>query len=355
VSLVERAVKRLEELGRAHGTTDEGHAAPAGEAVLNDTIERAVGRSRVMGLGQASDRDMPSVTGRARAEVPDRRDGAVDGSNVERIEPKLGGVSLPASPVSDGPGGSSRAPQPSQRVELDFKRLAATGLIDLDKPESAVANEFRRIKRPLILACQGRLAAPVTNANRIMVTSSVQGEGKSFVALNLAFSMAMERDFSVLLVDADTTRRSLSKQLGISGKTGLLDLLDDEQIERAAALLRTNVDGLELLPVGAPRPHATELLASDAMERLVDDLASRYRDRILIFDTPPLLGAPEPAALATHMGQVIVVVEAGKTKRKALGNALAAIESCPLVTTLLNKTTNVEAGYHYYDAASADG
>jgi receptor protein-tyrosine kinase len=91
------------------------------------------------------------------------------------------------------------------------------------------------------------------------------------------------------------------------------------------------------------------------MQRLADVLASRHLDRIVIFDTPPLLGAPEPAVLASHMGQVIVVVEAGKTKRKVLGNALATIESCPLVATVLNKSTSVEAGYHYYEAASTDG
>ncbi len=197
-------------------------------------------------------------------------------------------------------------------MELDLPKLASAGYLEPEDPESLMANEFRKIKRPLIQACQGKLAAPVANANRIMVTSSVPGEGKSFISLNLALSIAMERDSTVLLIDADTTRRSLSRLLGIGSKTGLLDLLGGSPVDVSDALLRTNVERLTLLPAGQPRRHATELLASEAMEHLVEELASRYADRIVIFDTPPLLGAPEPAVLATHMGQILVVVEADK-------------------------------------------
>src|SRR6185503_6711882 len=121
------------------------------------------------------------------------------------------------------------------------------------------------------------------HANRIMVTSSLAGEGKSFVALNLALSIAMERDSTVLLIDADTTRPRLSQLAGIDSKYGLLDLLGSGKVDVANALFQTNVERLSLLPAGVPRRQATELLASAAMENLVEHLASRYSDRILIF------------------------------------------------------------------------
>jgi len=233
-------------------------------------------------------------------------------------------------------------------LELDLRTLASAGYLDPEDPESLIVNEFRKIKRPLIQACQGKLAAPVAHANRIMVTSSVPGEGKTFVSLNLALSVAMERDSTVLLIDADTTRRGLSRLLGIGSNSGLLDLLGGNRVGVGDVLLRTNVERLTLLPAGQPRRHATELLASEAMELIVEELASRYADRILIFDAPPLLGAPEPAVLATHMGQIIVIVEADKTTQKVVTNALAAVQSCPVVTTILNKTSGAESSYYYY-------
>jgi len=245
---------------------------------------------------------------------------------------------------------SNGAPRQAQRVELDLPGLAALGYLEPEDPDALIANEFRRIKRPLIQACQGKLAVPAAHANRIMVTSSLQGEGKTFVSLNLALSVAMERDSTVLLIDTDTTRRSLSRLLKVGSNSGLLDLLGGNPLEVGDVLLRTNVERLSVIPAGQPRRHATELLASESMEHLVEELASRYTDRILIFDTPPLLGTTEPAVLATHMGQIIVVVEADKTPQKVLTNALAAIQSCPLVTTILNKTSGAESGYYYYAA-----
>lgn len=353
MSLVERAVKRLGELdrlGTPNPTRDEAQSA---RDEAPSTIERAIGLTESTPASQATAPERLPILSPARqgstAGVPEQ------GNLQDRREPTLSVDPAAATAASGLRPKPTRNTQSTARVDLDLRGLASAGFIDLGDPESPIANEFRKIKRPLIRACQGRLVVPVANANRIMVTSSVQGEGKSFIALNLALSVAMERDFSVLLVDADTTRRSLSKQLGIGGRTGLLDLLDGDSIQPESALLHTNVDRLELLPAGGLRPQATELLASDAMERVIEDLASRYRDRILIFDTPPLLGAPEPAVLATHMGQIIVVVEAGKTTRKVLGNALGTIESCPVVMTILNKTSGSDAGYHYYEAAQGEG
>ena len=322
MSLVERAAKRLEELGRASRDprdSDDPYSQ-AGASLL----ERAVRKF-------------------------DRRDANGSQDVPVRREPTLEDAAPQALIGPDAPSSSTAAPEKARKVDLDLPKLAAAGYLETDYPESEIANEFRRIKRPLIQACQGKLATPVANANRIMVTSAVPGEGKSFVALNLALSIAMERDSRVLLVDADTTRQSLSRLIGIESEYGLLDLLAEGR-DASDALMRTNIEKLTLLPPGARRRDATELLASEAMERLVEQLASRYADRIVIFDTAPLLSAPEPAALANLMGQVVLVVEANRTTHKDLMSALAAVESCPLVTTVLNKASSAEAGYYYHYA-----
>ena len=351
MSLIERAAKRLQELGDAGAQGPDGlprASSPAGAA--ENMIERAV--RKVVASDIASDlvrggsRD-PLQTAHVEEARSDARNGGVDLPVAGRRQPRLRDSTVAEPLVPSELPGSRHASALAQTVELDLPKLRAAGYIDPSSPESKLGNQFRKIKRPVIQAFQGKLAAPVENANRIMITSSVPGEGKSFVALNLALSIAMERDTTVLLIDADTTRYSLSRLLRIESRRGLLDLLVDSRVSVSDALLRTNVKRLTLLPVGARQRHATELLASEVMERLVKELASRYRDRILIFDTPPLLAAPEPAVLATQMGLIIVVVEADRTTHKVLTNALSTIRTCPMVTTVLNKTARDEAGYYY--------
>jgi receptor protein-tyrosine kinase len=347
MSLVERAAKRLEELGRA-GSQVSGDLAypPSHREAAPSLIERAVRKLEAPTASRVEPEQAPSAAQRAeRLDIGG--DAGVHQAAFAHREPKLGDALTPVTSTVSAPPRSRGASHKVQQVELDLVKLASAGYLRPEDPESVIANEFRRIKRPLIQACQGKLAAPVQNANRIMVTSSVPGEGKSFVSFNLALSIAMERDSTVLLIDADTTRRRLSQLMGIDSGCGLLDLLAGGEVEVADALLRTNIERLTLLPAGARCRHATELLASEAMEDLVQHLASRYSDRILIFDTPPLLGAPEPAVLASNMGQIIVVVEADKTSHKVLTSALATIQSCPVVSTVLNKASSAERGYYY--------
>jgi receptor protein-tyrosine kinase len=215
-------------------------------------------------------------------------------------------------------GRYARQPRRGRHRYSRLVGLASAGYLKPEDPESPIANEFRKIKRPLIQACRGKLAAPVENANRIMVTSSVPGEGKSFVAFNLALSIAMERDSTVLLIDADTTRHRLSQLIGIDSDFGLLDLLTDGQVEVSDALFATNIERLTILPAGKRRRHATELLAERGYGASRRAPGVTVQRPIVIFDAPPLLGAPEPAVLASHMGQTIVVVEAERTTHKVL-------------------------------------
>lgn len=235
----------------------------------------------------------------------------------------------------------------TRRFDLDLVKLAAAGFITPNAPRSQLANEFRVIKRPLLANAKAKSGVRQGSANLIMVTSASPGEGKSFTALNLAMSIAMEMDNTVLLVDGDVAQPSLSRILDLPPTQGLIELLTDSRKSLADILLRTNVDKLSLLPAGAPHERNTELLASDAMSELLSDIANRYPDRIIIFDSPPLLPTTESRVLATHMGQIVVVVEALKTTHQKLNQALSTIEACPVVMTVLNKAKGVGLGEYY--------
>lgn len=235
----------------------------------------------------------------------------------------------------------------SRRVDLDLQTLQAAGIVTPNAARTNIADQFRVVKRPLILNAMGKGAAPVANGNLIMVTSALSGEGKSFTSVNLAMSIAAELDHTVMLVDADVARPSVLRMLGLPPGPGLLDLLEG-RAEMADVLLRTNIDKLTVLPSGTPHPRATELLASDAMRQLLADMASRYPDRIIIFDSPPLLLTTESRVLASHMGQIVVVVHAGKTLQADVQHALSTIESCPVKLMLLNKATSQIHGSYGY-------
>jgi protein-tyrosine kinase len=301
VSIIEQAAKRLEELKKAGVEVPDALIEPE-----SDEREHAG--------------DEPS------APRPRRR------PTADRIRD--------TSPPSEG--------KPvSRSVSIDLANLAAAGYLTPDTPHSPLANEFRVIKRPLLANARAQPATPGGNANLILVTSSIAGEGKSFVALNLAMSIAMELDTRVLLVDADAGSPSFGETLKLPEVQGLMDVLTQENLDLSAVLLRTNVEKLSLLGAGTIQNRATELLASDAMKRLMEELATRYDDRIVIFDSPPLLLTTEARALASLVGQIVVVVEAEQTPVTMLRRALATIESCPVIMTVLNKARASEIGPYY--------
>ncbi|MDR3453991.1 MAG: XrtA-associated tyrosine autokinase [Rhodoferax sp.] len=275
---------------------------------------------------------------------------------AERLEQlRQAGAEIPATPqVAQAVAAAQRPlseaqPAPlSRRVDIDLEALAAAGIVSPHAPRSQIADQFRVIKRPLINNAMGKGASVIAYGNLIMVTSALAGEGKTFTAINLAMSMATELDYTVMLVDADVARPSVMKVLGLSEGPGLLDLVLGETSDMSSMLLKTNIDKLTLLPAGTPHARATELLASDAMIRLLDEMANRYPDRIIVFDSPPLLLTTEARVLATHMGQVVVVVQAGRTLQSEVRHALATIEACPVKLMLLNQARTVaKEGYEY--------
>lgn len=236
----------------------------------------------------------------------------------------------------------------SQQVELDLERLERLGLVTQEGGRTTVAEDFRAIKRPLLRTAR---SGTIPNGNLIVVTSALPGEGKTYCAVNLAMSIAMEMDSTVLLVDADVARPSVLKVLGLPTRPGLMDVLLGEQADLSDVILKTNIRTLSVVPAGRADKHATELLASRSMSRLLADIAGRYADRIVIFDSPPLLLTTEASVLAAHMGQVVMVVEAEQTTQHAVKEALQRIQYCPNVNLIYNKSrATADAKYYgYYD------
>jgi exopolysaccharide/PEP-CTERM locus tyrosine autokinase len=239
-----------------------------------------------------------------------------------------------------------------RHVDINLARLKQLGMVTQDGGRTAVAEDFRIIKRPLLRHARGTEDSPALRfGNLIVVTSAMAGEGKTYCAVNLAMSIAMEMDITVLLVDADVARPSVLKVLGLPQEPGLMDILLRDKTSLADVILRTNVPALSILPAGRANKHATELLASRTMSLLLSEIAERYADRIVIFDSPPLLMTTEAGVLATQMGQILMVVEAERTTQHAVRQALRRVEQCPNVSLVYNKSTAFPGSdYHgYYD------
>lgn len=229
------------------------------------------------------------------------------------------------------------APRRSREITLDLTRLQSAGILTPADTAGQLAEECRLVKRPLLVNAFGDTPSPTPRRNLVMVTSSLPGEGKTFVTLSLAMSMASELDRTVLVVDGDLIRGSLSEILGLSGEPGLTELMSGEVADAGDVLVRTDIPKLVVLPAGKPHPQSTELLASESMYRLADDLSHRYADRIVLFDSPPLLAASGATVLARVVGQIVLVVEAERTAQSAVKESLRLLKGFPVAGVMLNK------------------
>ena len=243
--------------------------------------------------------------------------------------------------------GGMESVQETCNLEIDFRILEEKGMLIPDSDDHRIREEYRLIKRPLIINAFGEGGESIDNSNLILVTSSLPGEGKTFTAVNLALSIATERDKTVLLVDADIDKSGISTLFNIQAKMGLTDLLLGKNIDFSDALLRTNIPNLSILPAGKRHKHSTELLASESMTWLASEMSKRYSDRIIIFDSPPLMVASQSSVLANHVGQVVVVIESGVTPQHLVNEAIQKLVSCDIVGCVLNKSRN-GFGFNYY-------
>lgn len=266
-------------------------------------------------------------------------------------ERQFGTVTESATTNDTGKTEANLGQKTSKQINIDLARLYQLGIITRFDEKSRIAEEFRIIKRPLIQDSFNRSDGHSKNCNLIMVTSAMPGEGKTFCAINLAMSIAMEQDHTVLLVDADVARPSLPRYLGIRPDKGLMDVLLDDNLDLSDVILRTNIEKLSILPAGRRSKRATELLASQDMNELLTHISRRYHDRIVIFDSPPLVLTTESRVLASEMGQIVMVVEAENTPKKRVMEALEQIESCNDIKLIYNKSQpfNTSNYYDYYD------
>jgi len=235
-------------------------------------------------------------------------------------------------------------------IHFDWDYLDANGFIKVADSHSRIAEEYRSIKRPLVTNAIGSRNNDIKNSNLILITSSVPGEGKTFTSINLAFSIAAEMDKKVLLIDADVAKPSIAKVLGIKSKVGLIDYLETDSLQLSDIILQTEIPGLRIITAGKSHKFSTELLASDKMIALSKELSERYSDRIVIFDTPPLLATTQAEVLASQMGQVVLVVAAESTPQNFVIESTKKLQNCSdVVLGVLNKAQRtLNAGYYGY-------
>ncbi len=246
------------------------------------------------------------------------------------------------------PAGSS-VEKDSERVEIDFFALQKLGFLNPFSPGIGLSEQYRYVKRPLLANAFPDADNGIKNRNIVLITSSLPKEGKTYTSLNLALSMAMEKGKKVLLIDGDVAAPSIAKLLGISNdRPGLIDLLDGKKDNINQILLQTNLPGFSVIPAGASHSYSTELLASNVMKKLTNDLSTRYADRIVIFDSPPVLAASQASVLAQLVGQVVMVVEAESTPQSVVQDALQKVDSCDVVGLLLNKSVSGKGNGSYY-------
>lgn len=259
-----------------------------------------------------------------------------------------------------------RAPEPSydngtrdeaegSRLTIDSSALRAAGYLPEPERERQFGEQYQRIKRPLIdKALSGDATAG--DPRIIMVTSALPGDGKTFTGINLALSMSLERDISVLLIDADVAKRHVTQIFGLDSKPGLLDALADERRDVASVIVSTTTRGLSILPAGGRVANTAELLSSNRMGKILKSLCARDPRRILLLDSSPLLVTNEGRALVKLVGQVALVVRAAQTPSQAVQAAIGLFDINQAGGVVLNEVPGDSPGQYYgYGSYGTDG
>lgn len=309
-------------LERAAGRLDQG--VPAKPAAPRSTVTPA-----------AAPAPAPAPTPRAPAPV-------APAAAAPAPQPQF---ATPETPVVHLPADDSN--RTSRRGVIDLAELRDLGYVVPDAPATATAEEFRIVKRQLLINAMARGENEIRNGNLILVCSAQPNEGKTFCATNLALSIASERDLTVLLVDADFAKPEILSTLGLEGGKGLIDVIADPTLDLSDCLIRTNIENLSVLPAGRQHNLTTELLASERMGDMVEEIAKRYSDRIVIFNSPPALASSAASVLAMHVGQVMFVVEAENTRETELRDGLSMMNGCEHVQMLLNKVRYAGVGRRF--------
>ena len=254
------------------------------------------------------------------------------------------------------PGLEGEAPA-DYSIQIDRNALANERLLPDAADREVIAQQFRRIKRPVLdLAFGHGVPETIGSPNVIMMASALAMSGKTFCSLNLAMSIARERDFGAVLVDADVLKPNISRALGLENRVGLIDFLLNPEIGLEDVLVGTNLQDIVVVPAGQQHGEATELLASRRMKEFISRMSERFPGRAIIVDTPPLLVTNEAQVLAEHMGQIVLVIEAGKSTHNVVLEALNSLNRDKPINAILNKARDNAfdqyggGGYGYYSA-----
>lgn len=243
-----------------------------------------------------------------------------------------------------------------QRIEVDLGLLSTSGIATLNEGESELRDEMRRIKWPILANAFGDQRKDIPRGNVVMVASATSGEGKTFTTINLAMSIAAEKDFDVLLVDGDIAKSHTSELFGLTGFPGVTDYLLGDVSNILDVTVGTDLPGLSLLPAGRADEHASELIASNRMSDLVTELSQLFPNTVVLFDSSPLLQTNESQVLSRHVGQVLLVVAANKTPTAAVKDAVALLGPDVVVNVIFNGMKRLFGqkysfggyyGYHY--------
>ncbi|MCP3868089.1 MAG: AAA family ATPase [Gammaproteobacteria bacterium] len=310
MSIIEKAVDKLSSEDSSLRKKSEPSIADQGSGVVTSTQTTSI-----------------QAKGEATVNVEQARPGTSgEGAAAVRTKEAIDQVSPPIVPSRNRP------------VDVSFSGLGLEGILASEGGRSRLDEEYRMIKRPLLVRALSEDDDPAVYLNSIMVCSALSGEGKTFTSMNLAISIAMEVDRTVLLVDSDLAKPTLSRTLGVSDKPGFTECLKDENLDLGDFLLYTDVPKLTVLPAGKRHNRATELLASNSMTIRLRELAKRYSDRIILFDSPPLLATSEASVLARRMGQIAIVVAYGDTPQFLVREAIGMLHTSERVSFILNKT-----------------
>lgn len=290
-------------------------------------------------------------------------------SLVERVAEKLDlaehGFSQPNFPTDNielDQRDSANSPSPqtatancesAKVARIDPAKAKSLGL---NLPESArhrTLEELRIIKRSMLANYHALQEAGEKNANVILVTSATPDEGKTFIALNLARSFALDRDLDVLLIDTDLRRSNISELYSLDAERGLIAALNDSSIRAQDLLIATDLERLSIIPAGESKSKDIDLLASRRMQQIVAEVAWRRKDRIVIFDAPPVLATSDACVLAAYAGQIAFVMAANKTSKAAAVEAIGLLQACPHIGIILNKVGRQFGAFSfgkYYDS-----
>ncbi|MEP4889828.1 MAG: XrtA-associated tyrosine autokinase [Aliiglaciecola sp.] len=319
------------------------------------TIEKALQKNKQL-KAESSEKSTLEAAQEKAQEIADS--GADTPAKVTKPEPSgmETQVKVKQEPVISTEEPETLSYETSKEKFIPLTHIQKEGFVS-NMGRNTINEEYRAIKRKVLSNAFGPLSKTLSNANIVMVTSPNPNEGKTFTAINLALSIALEQDKTVLLVDADVLRPSVMKTIDQPFESGLMEYLLGEVDDLSDVIHHTSLDTLRIIPAGKSHHLSTELLASEKMLESVSEFANRYPDRVVIIDSPPLLGINETAILANLAGQAVVVVQEGKTSLNRVSQAVEHLNPDMAKGFVLNKSKQNNsdgAGYYGYYYGSDD-